>query len=123
MDGEQFDNLDVRAQVLTGLGRTADAVATQAKALQLASPLDLYVYGDRLLRDQKIADARALFDRLAVQHPDAWLNWFGLAKAQELQGDRNAAKKSLAEALRNAKTPGQKRAVQRRLTALGESSK
>ena len=118
MDGETFDNLDLKAQILDGLGQHADAAALQAKALGMATPQQLYGYGDRLLRETKLDEAKVLFLRVTKDHPDAWITWYGLARVQIALGDRAAARKSLEEALVQAKQPAQKASVQRLLERL-----
>jgi hypothetical protein len=118
MDGEAFDNLDLKSQIVGALGRQQEAVDLEAKALTLASPQQMYVYGDRLLREKKLTDAKQIFKKMTVDHPDVWLNWYGLARVEVAEGDSNAAKATLAQALTRAKQPGQKATVQRMIDRL-----
>jgi tetratricopeptide (TPR) repeat protein len=118
MDGEQFDNLDLKSQILEGLGRHQEAVDLEAKALGLATPQQMYGYGDRLLREKKLADARAVFTRMTADHPDVFLNWYGLARVQVAEGDRAGAKATLERALPNVRQAGQKATIQRLLDRL-----
>jgi hypothetical protein len=108
MDGETFDNLDLKAQIVERLGRREDAAALEARALTLATPLQMFGYGDRLLRETRLAEAKRIFSRMTVEHPDVWQNWYGLAKVQVAEGDRAAAKKSLEDGLSQAPQPGAK---------------
>jgi len=118
MDGEQFDSLDLKAQVLDGLGRRAEAADVEAKALALATPQQMYSYGDRLLRDKKLTEARGVFKKMTTDHPDVWLNWYGLARVQVAEGDRAGARATLEQALPRATQPGQKATIQRLLDRL-----
>lgn len=118
MDGENFANLDTRAQVLKGLKRDTEAEAVQKKALAIATPPELYSYGDRLIREKRLDDARTFFTKATTEHPDAWMEWLGLARAQAAQGDRASAKASLEQAMQRAPGPPQKRGMQRRLDKL-----
>jgi predicted Zn-dependent protease len=72
----------------------------------------------RLLREHGAAEARTFFTRLTSEHPEAWINWYGLAKAQSALGDRTAAKKTLEDSARYAVQPQHKAAVKRLLERL-----
>ena len=113
-----FDNLDLKAQILERLGRRDEAAAIETKALKVAAPEQLFSYGDRLLREKGAAEARTFFTRLTGEHPEAWINWYGLAKAQSALGDRTAAKKTLEDSARYAVQPQHKAAVKRLLERL-----
>jgi Tfp pilus assembly protein PilF len=108
MDDETFDNLDLKAQIVGRLGRRDEAAALEEKALTLATPQQMYGYGDRLLREAQLAEAKRIFSRMTAEHPGVWQNWYGLAKAQVAEGDRAAAKKSLEDGLSKAVQPGAK---------------
>jgi predicted Zn-dependent protease len=108
---ENFDNLDLKAQILAGLGRTQDAGTVQAKALAVATPEQMYAYGDRLLREKKIADAEGVFSSVTQKHPGSWLPWYGLARVQVAKGDRAAAERSLQSALKAATASGAKQGI------------
>jgi tetratricopeptide (TPR) repeat protein len=123
MDGEQFDNLDLKAQVLDGLGRRDEAAALQARALNIANPQQLYEYGARLLREKRVSDAKQHFTRMTTEHPDGWLNWVGLARAQAADGDSASAKKSLEQALDRVQPAAQKDGVRRLLERLAAGQK
>jgi hypothetical protein len=110
-DGEDFDNLDLKAQILGGLNRPDEARALQAKALAMASPEQMYAYGDRLIREKKYKDAEDVFTSVTKKHPDAWLPWYGLARVQVANGDRVAAERSLQEALKRATAAGNKQGI------------
>jgi predicted Zn-dependent protease len=109
--GRNFDNLDLKAQILVGLGRANEADALQAKALAVASPEQLATYGNRLLREKKVKEAEVLFTSVTEKHPTAWQPWYGLARVQAARGDRAAAERSLNEALKRATAAGHKQGI------------
>jgi hypothetical protein len=111
-EGEEgFDNLDLKAQILAGLGRVQEAETTQAKALALAGPEQMSLYGNRLLREKKVKEAQVFFTSVTQKHPDAWMPWYGLARVQVVLGDRAAAERSLREALKRATAAGHKQGI------------
>jgi tetratricopeptide (TPR) repeat protein len=118
LDQESFDSLDLKSQILDRLGRHEEAAALQARALRMATPQQMFGYGDRLLREKKMSDARTVFGRMTREHPEEWRNWYGLARVQVAEGDRAGAKKSLEEALAHAGQPGQKAGIRRLLERL-----
>ncbi|HJQ37426.1 MAG TPA: DUF2911 domain-containing protein [Thermoanaerobaculia bacterium] len=111
MEGERFENLDLKAQILRGLGKQKESEEAQAKALQLAEPEQFYGYGERLIREKRLEEAKAMFIAQAKAHPDVWLNWYGLARVQVALGDRAAAKTSLETALAHTNKPPAQRNV------------
>jgi len=115
---EGFDNLDLKAQILERLGRGDEAAATQAKALKTAAPEQLFSYGERLMREKGAGAARTFFSQVTADHPEAWINWYGLAKAQSALGDRDGAKKTLESSAKYAVQPQHKAAVKRLLERL-----
>jgi hypothetical protein len=117
-EGERFENLDLKAQILGRMGRSGEAAALQAKALKLAEPAQLYGYGERLLREKRLEQARDFFSKATNDHPSEWLNWFGLARVQVALGDRAGAKVSLEKALAVAPRPDQKGGLRRMLERL-----
>lgn len=120
---ESFGNLDLKSQILEKLGRRQEADGTLAKALTLATPEQMYRYGDRLLREKKLDQSRQVFAKQTVEHPAAWRGWYGLARVQAAQGDRASAKKSLEEALSRASQPAQKAGIQRLARSPGRGSR
>ena len=118
MEGERFENVDLKAQILRGLGRQKESEEAQAKALRLAQPEQFYGYGERLIREKRLDEAKALFTAQAKAHPEVWLNWYGLARVQVAQGDRAAAKTSLETALTHTDKPPAQRNVRYLLNRL-----
>lgn len=120
---ERFDNLDLKAQLLERVGRRDEAAALQAKALQLAAPPQIYMYGERLMRDKRLDEAKTVFTNVIRDHPEAWINWYGLARVQDAMGDRAAAKKTLEDSAKYAVKPEHKSGVKRMLERLAAGQK
>lgn len=99
-----FQALDVRAQVLTKLGRTADAKAAMEQAMNhpATTALQLHQYGRRLLAESKPQEALAVFQLNAKRNGDTWPVHVGLARGYQAVGDKakalEHAKKALAQA-------------------------
>jgi hypothetical protein len=115
---ERFEHLELKSQILERTGHSSEAAALLAKALTLASPQQMYGYGDRLIREKRLGDAKTLFERLTREHPDAWVNWYGLARVQVALGDREGAKRTLEASQPHAATPQQKAGLKRILERL-----
>ena len=118
MEGERFENLDLKAQILRGLGKQKESADMQARALALAEPNQFYGYGERLIREKRFDEAATLFTAQSKAHPELFLNWYGLARVQMARGDRAAAKTSLETAMKHATKPGPQRTIQHFLDRL-----
>jgi hypothetical protein len=99
---ERFENLNTKAQLLRLTGKTAEADATMAKAIDKAGPLQLHNYGRQLLAEKKPAEATRIFQRNAKQNPTVWFVYVGLARAQAAAGNYKDATKNAKEALSRA---------------------
>jgi hypothetical protein len=115
---ERFENLDLKSQLLERLGRAEEAAATHARALSLATPQQKYMYGDRLLRAGKLDEAERVFTEVSRATPHAFMHFYGLARIHVRRGDRDAARKSLEQAMANAPTPQAKASMKRMLERL-----
>jgi Protein of unknown function (DUF2911) len=99
---ERFENLNTKSQLLRLTGKTAEADATMAKALEKANPLQLHNYGRQLLAEKKMTEATKIFQRNAKQNPTVWFVYVGLARAQSAGGNYKDAAKNAKEALARA---------------------
>lgn len=99
---ERFENLNTRAQLLRLTGKTAEAEATMAKALDRANPLQLHNYGRQLLAEKKRDEATKIFRRNARKNPSVWFVYVGLARAESAAGDYKDATKNAKKALARA---------------------
>jgi hypothetical protein len=90
---ERYDNVFNKAKILEAMGRKEDAEGFRAKALELASPLQLYFYARQLQTQKKQVEAFAVFRSTAKKFPDYWTSHMGLARVYSSQGDfANAVK-------------------------------
>jgi Protein of unknown function (DUF2911) len=90
---ERYDNLMNKSKILEAMGRKQDVEMFRAKALDKASPLQLYFYGRQLQGDKKQDEALAIFRSTAKKFPDSWTSHMGMARVYSAQGDfENALK-------------------------------
>lgn len=99
---ERYDNLMNKSKVLEAMGRKQDADSFRAKALDKASPLQLYVYARQLQGEKKQDEALAIFRSTAKKYPDFWTTHMGLARVYSSQGDFDNAVKEVKLSLTTA---------------------
>jgi len=99
---ERYDNLMSKSKILGAMGRTQDAEAVRAKALDRASALQLYFYARQLQGDKKQDEAMAIFKSNAKKFPDYWTSHLGLARVYSAQGDFDNAVKEVKLSLTSA---------------------
>jgi hypothetical protein len=92
---ERYDNVLNKSKILEAMGRTQDAEAVRTKALDLASPLQLYFYGRQLQTQKKSDQAFALYRSTAKKFPDYWTSHMGLARVYSSQGNFDDAVKEV----------------------------
>ena len=66
--------------MLVALNRKEDAAVAQKKALDLASPLQMHLYGRQLQGENHKQEAFAIFRENAKKHPDSWFVHTGMAR-------------------------------------------
>jgi tetratricopeptide (TPR) repeat protein len=90
-----FTTLSTKAQVLGKLSRGDEAAAVMAQALDLpgAQPVEIHMYGRRLLTEGRAKDAMAVFQRNQKRFGDAWPVHVGLARGYSAMGDYKTALK------------------------------
>jgi hypothetical protein len=99
-----FDTLSTKAQVLTKMGREAEAQTIMQTALHLpsATPIQLHQYGRELLAAKKTQEALEVFKLNAQRNGGAWPVNVGLARGYMAVGDYKTAleyaRKAAAEA-------------------------
>jgi hypothetical protein len=99
---ERYDNLLNKSKILAAMGRTQDAEVFRGKALDMASPLQLYFYARQLQGEKKPDEAFALFRKTAKKYPDYWTSHMGLARVYSSQGDFDNAMKEVKLSLTTA---------------------
>ena len=104
---DRYDNEDTKAKVLTALNRKDDAAVAQKKALDLATPLQVHLYGRQLQAEKRDQEAFVIFRENAKKHPDLWFVHTGMARIYSSEGKFDEATKeiklSLAVAPENQK--------------------
>jgi hypothetical protein len=99
---ERYDNLMNKSKILDAMGRKQDAEVVKAKALDKASPLQLYFFARQLQGEKKQDEALALFRSTAKKYPDFWTSHMGLARVYSSQGDFDNAVKEVKLSLTTA---------------------
>lgn len=99
---ERYDNLMNKSRILAAMGRNQDAEVFKAKALDEASPLQLYFFARQLQGEKKQDEAFALYRSTAKKFPDHWTSHMGLARVYSSQGDFDNAVKEVKLSLTTA---------------------
>jgi hypothetical protein len=99
-----FTNIGTKSQLLTKLGREAEAKEIMTAALENPSATegDYYNYGRQLIGQDKDQEALAVFEKLNKKWPNHWLAPHGLARAYSALGDYKKALKYERVALERA---------------------
>ncbi len=99
---ERYDNLMSKSKILAAMGRNDDAKTFQAKALDKANPLQLYVYGRQLQGEKKQDEALVIYQSTAKKFPDFWTTHLGMARVYSAKGDFENAVKEVKLSLKDA---------------------
>jgi Protein of unknown function (DUF2911)/Tetratricopeptide repeat len=99
---ERFDNLINKSHILEAMGRKDAATEFRNKALEKASPQQLYFYGRQLQGEKKQEEAFAVYRSTAKKYPDEWTSHVGLARVYSGEGDFDKAVKEMQAALPGA---------------------
>jgi len=101
---ENFTTLSLKAQILTKLGREAEAKPLMQAALHspTATPIGIHQYGRQLLAEKKVAEAMQVFQYNAERNGDAWPVHVGLARGYAAMGDARQALEQAKKALPQA---------------------
>jgi DUF2911 family protein/tetratricopeptide repeat protein len=99
---ERYDNELNKSKILDAMGRTEDAKAVRAKALDLAGAQQLYFYGRQLQAEKKQDEALVVFKSAAKKYPDYWTSHLALARVYSAQGDFDNAVKEAKTSLNSA---------------------
>jgi hypothetical protein len=92
---DRYDNEITKSKALTALNRKDEALASQKKALDLASPLQIHLYGRQLQGEKRSQEAFAIFRENAKKHPDLWFVHTGLARVYSSEGKFDDAAKEI----------------------------
>ena len=99
---ERFDNVMTKSQILEAQGKKQEAEALKAKALELASGLQLHVYGRGLQRQKKQDEGFAVFQINIKKRPNEWYTHGEIARIASAKGDFATATKEMNLALASA---------------------
>jgi len=92
---DRYDNEMTKSKVLTALNRKDDALAAQNKALDLATPLQVHLYGRQLQGEKRSQEAFVIFRENAKKHPDLWFVHTGMARVYCSEGKFDEAEKEM----------------------------
>jgi len=96
---DRYENEMTKSKVLGALNRKDDAAVAQKKALDLATPLQVHLYGRQLQAEKRSEEAFAIFRENAKKHPDLWFVHSGLARIYSSQGKFDDAAKEMKLAM------------------------
>jgi len=99
---ERFDNLLTKSRIYVAMGKTQEADATLAKALDKATGLQLHVYGRGLQIQKKQDEGFAIFKINVQKRPNEWYTHGELARMASAKGDFPTALKEMKLALAGA---------------------
>ena len=96
---ERFDNLLTKSRILNELNRTQEASATRDKAMGIATPLQLHIYGRTLQSQGKQDEAFSVFRTNIKKNPDHWTAHNEAARLASAQGKFQDAAKEMRASL------------------------
>lgn len=118
---ERFETLSTKSQLLAKTGKNGESEEVMAKALEIASPLQLHNYARGLIAQGDTRGALEIFRLNAEKHPDTWFVDIGLARGYSAAGDLKKAAEHMRKGA--AKAPEAQRAIYEGLAAQLEGGK
>ena len=113
-----FNNLQIRSQILSKLGKEDEASKAMDEALGLAPIFQVHQYGRTLIGQGKKDKALEVFEMNAKKNKDTWPVHYGLARGYSAQGNYKKALSHLKLALNNAPNDASKGRVQANIEKL-----
>lgn len=113
-----FNNLQIKSQILEGLGKKDKASKTMDEALTYATVFQVHQHGRTLIGKGKKDKALEVFKWNAEKNKDTWPVHYGMARAYSALGDYSKATGHLKKALANAPDEASKGRVQANLDKL-----
>jgi tetratricopeptide (TPR) repeat protein len=95
---ERFENLATKRDLLKAMNRPAEATAVWNRAIEVASPVQLYFYARGLQFQHQPAEALDVFRATARRFPEHWLGHMALARVKSSEGDYATAAKQVQAA-------------------------
>jgi hypothetical protein len=102
---ERFDNVLTKSQILDAQGKKQEAEAAKNKAFELASGLQLHIYGRGLQFQKKQEEGFAVFQMNVKKRPNEWYTHGEIARMASAKGDFATATKEMNLALASAPEP------------------
>jgi hypothetical protein len=115
---ESYAGLRTKAALLEKRGDTKGAEVLRAKALTVATEVEINQQGYTLLGQNKVDEALVLFQKNVKDHPDSWNVYDSLAEAYALKGDKARAIANYQRAFEMAKQEDQRTRIQEELAKL-----
>ncbi|UCD61653.1 MAG: DUF2911 domain-containing protein [Flavobacteriaceae bacterium] len=113
-----FNNLSIKARILTKQGKTSEADAIMDEALGLATVFEVHAYGRQLIARGEKEKAMEVFKMNAKNNKGQWPVDYGLARAHSAMGNYKNAIKHLKIAAKRAPDQINKDAIATNLTKL-----
>jgi tetratricopeptide (TPR) repeat protein len=115
-----FRALSVKAGLLAKLNRKAEADQLMKDAMEVATAIDLHGYGRKLLSENKVKEAMAVFEKNFEKHKGAWPTEVGLMRGYSAQGDVKNALKHARLALAQSPDEENRKALEQAVQKLSE---
>ena len=115
---ETFGGLRTKAALLEQKGNAKGAEALRAKAMGLATEVEVNNLGYNLLGQKKVDEAIALFQKNVKDHPASWNAYDSLAEAYAIKGDKAQAIANFKKAKELTKQDDQKARIDVELSKL-----
>lgn len=106
-----FQNLRTKAAYLEKKGDTKTAEELRARAMKLATEVDVNNVGYQLLGQGKTDEAIAMFRKNVKDHPDSWNVYDSLAEGLAKKGDKKGAIENYTKALSMAPDEANKKRI------------
>jgi tetratricopeptide (TPR) repeat protein len=116
---ENFTNLRTKAGILEAKGDAKAAADLRAKAMSIATEVEINAYGYQLLGAGKTDEAIEMFRKNVKDHPQSWNTYDSLGEAYGQKGDKKLAAENYRKAQNMTKDPEQKKRIAGILAKMG----
>ncbi|AUP81735.1 DUF2911 domain-containing protein [Flavivirga eckloniae] len=113
-----YNNLQIKSQILSKLGKKEEASAAMDEALNMATIFQTHQYGRTLIGQGEKDKALEIFKMNAQKNKDTWPVHYGLARGYSALGNYSKALTHLKKALNNAPNDASKGRVQANIDKL-----
>ena len=100
--GQNFNNLSVKAGLLSLNGENEEGDKLMETAMEIATEAELNMYGYRLMGQNRLDEALDIFKLNIEKHPESWNTYDSYAEALANKGDNKGAKEYYNKALEMA---------------------